>query len=328
MVLDMAIVGLKDRQMTHDSQESFHSEASEETSAETELHLREQLQQMRKRNASLEMEKAEAKARSQNLEDQVKTLSSLLVENTQELKEAQEALKDLGDKSRPTSTAPSVLTAEVTRLQARLTEELALRKAAQYDVIEKSKFICELQSDLVVKEAAISKLNMELTILRKQGAQATTPAPVAASPTTRELSPSPNMEDAARRASQPSPASSANPRVNLDHQVSSPINKRISSTPCFAPAARSPDCEVKVAPKPSGNTSNVSPCTANGKSSPPLPVKGGVRTWTAQVTTPAKQPAVASVKPAQASPVVRSRRLPRHSTGSASATLPRSRVVQ
>lgn len=175
----------QERQVT---MESFASETSDETNAEVETRLREQLQQLRKRLAITEMEKNEAKARVKELEAQlvkgapleVQVLLQQLNQKQMDLREAQRKLKELREIPRP----EPALAAEVSRLQAQLAEELALRKTAQYEVIEKSKAICNLQVEAVEKEFTITQLHASLR--REERAQQT-PAYAFTPPPSRSL---------------------------------------------------------------------------------------------------------------------------------------------
>lgn len=329
---NVVLMGHKDRQTTHDSQESFTSENSDETMADMEVRLRQQLQQMRKRNAAVEMEKAEAKARSLLLEEQVKNLSSLLSETTVELKELRESSKESDAHSKQPDTAqPGTLAAEVTRLQARVTEELSLRKTAQYEVIEKSKLLCNLQSELVEKEAVISKLQMELTLLRATTGSAAAPA--------TELSPSASTSPELRLRRFSNPAAPKASSLLLRHggihadRAAAPVQK----APSFSPSNRSPgSVEIKAAPKAAATKPTpTSPSAGSiraplaGSMSPsplpsPLPAQGaGTNT-----TMPAgqQQQAVRFMREST-SPVVRQYRTQRPGAASACLARPAARVL-
>jgi len=330
---NVVLMGHKDRQTTHDSQESFTSENSDETMADMEVRLREQLQQMRKRNAAVEMEKAEAKARSLLLEDQVKNLSSLLSETTEELKELRGSSKESDTRSKQPDTAqPGTLAAEVTRLQARVTEELSLRKTAQYEVIEKSKLLCNLQSELVEKEAVISKLQMELTLLRATTGSTAAPGP--------EMSPSaspPSPELRLRRFSNPAAPKAAS--LLLPHggihadRAAAPIQK----APSFSPSSRSPgSVEVKAAPKaaatkpaPTSTSAGSIRAPLAGSMSPsPLPSPMPAQAAGTNPTMTAAQPqqAVRFMREST-SPVVRQYRTQRPGAASACLARPAARIL-
>ncbi|CAE7256982.1 unnamed protein product, partial [Symbiodinium natans] len=86
--------------------------------ADIEAQLREQLQQMREQNATVEMEKAEVEARVLLLEEQVRKLSSLLSDTARQLKEAKDLPKEAEPKYKLDAGPPGTLTDEVICLQA------------------------------------------------------------------------------------------------------------------------------------------------------------------------------------------------------------------
>ncbi|CAE7596153.1 unnamed protein product [Symbiodinium natans] len=155
--------------------------------ADIEAQLREQLQQMREQNATVEMEKAEVEARVLLLEEQVRKLSSLLSDTARQLKEAKDLPKEAEPKYKLDAGPPGTLTDEVICLQApqlvpRLwqaarqnhqDEDAAIELdaapsgtvAAEPAQVQQDQVMKELQCALEAKENSIQQLQAEVATL-------------------------------------------------------------------------------------------------------------------------------------------------------------------